>query len=300
MTKGIGNVDYVRQGSQVTVNDAPNWGFIYKASTVKPERYNIGDRVVTPDERSFRLATVLSTTINASSLVKSGYGAACYSRVNVSDLAPAQVAPGSTLTGVVSSAGAIGDTVLTVSTKATSGIAADGVIAADELRGGYIVIGNEGSSPQNRGIIGNTAGVASTITSITVFLDAPLVTAVTASTTYIEIMPNPYKDMYGNPSAAIGDFASFLGVPAVSATSGQYFWLQTWGPLWVTPGGTGGATKQPGYTAGDRDVYFAGDGSIYGGLQTVVESGLQRAGTIIQRDAAASAGPPFIMLQISP
>jgi hypothetical protein len=275
----------------------PSWNFLYKASTVKPAGRNIGDRVALPDSRVFRLSTVLSTAINANSLVKSGYGAGFYPRVNVSDLAPAQVA----LTGVVLSAGAVGDATLTVSTKTTSGVAADGVIAADELAGGYIVIGNQSSSPQNRGIVGNTAGASGAITAITVFLDAPLVTAVTAGTTYIEILPNPYANMYGNPAAALSDgFMSFGGVPTVSATSGQYFWLQTWGPLWITPSGTPGAAHQPGYTSRDRDVFFVGDGSIYGGEAATVESGWQRAGTIIQRDASTEAGPPFIMLQISP
>jgi hypothetical protein len=301
MSKGIVNVNYIRQGSQVTVGDQPNWGFLYQHSTVRDERFNIGDRQVTPDGRAFRFSKVLPVAVNANSLVRSGFGAGIYPRVNISDLAPVQVAPPNTILGVVASAGAVGDSVLTVNTKATSGVAADGVIAADELRGGYIVIGNETFNPQNRGIIGNTAGVAGAITAITVFLDAPLTTAVTAATTYIEIMPNPYKDLYGNPGSAVGiGFMTFAGVPAVTAAASEYFWLQTWGPCWITPSGTPGAAHQPGYVTGDREVFFVGDGSIYGGEAATVESGWQRAGTIMQRDAAASAGPPFVFLQINP
>ena len=301
MTKGIGNVEYIRQGSEVTVADQTNWKFLYTTSLVKHQRYKVGDRVVTPDGRAFRYSQVLPAAVNANALVRSGFGAGIYPRVNISDLAPAQVAPAQTILGVVSSAGAIGDSVVTVNTKATSGVNADGVIAADELRGGYIVIGNETFNPQNRQIIGNTAGVVGAITAITVFLDGPLTTAVTAGATYIEIMPNPYLNMYGNPGAALSPgFMTFGGVPTVTAAASAYFWLQTWGPLWVTPSGTPGATHQPGYTTGDREVFFVGDGSIYGGEAATVEAGWQRAGVIMQRDAATSAGPPFIFLQINP
>jgi hypothetical protein len=300
--RGIANVNYIRQGSQVVVGDQPNWGFLYQHSTVQDTRFNIGDRQVTPDGRVFRFSKVLAAAVNANALVKSGYGAGIYGRVLNVNLAPAQVAPtGQNIWGVVNSAGAIGDTCLTFTSVTTAGVAVDGVVAADELRGGYILIGSQGSSPQNCGIVGNTAAASGVATAITVFLDAPLTAAVTAGTTYIEIMPNPYKDMYGNPSAAISDgFMTFGGVPAVSAAASEYFWLQTWGPTWITPSGPPGAAHQPGYTARDRDVFFVGDGSIYGGEAATVEGGWQRAGTIMQRDAATVVGSPFVFLQINP
>lgn len=286
MTKGIGNVEYIRQGSEVTVADQSNWVFLYQASTVKPEKWNVGDRVVTPDGRVFRFC-------KAQAAVRSSYGAVGVGKVNISALAPAQAADTSTILGVPAVVtGAIGSQVVTVTVGAASGANDDGAVTADSLRGGYIVIGNQGTAAQNRGIVGNTA-VAAGGGTIQVYLDGPLAVAVTTGTTYIEVFQPPYaKVAY---SSNTGGLYSFLGIPAVSATTGQYFWLQTWGPTWITPGG--GWTSQG--VVNERQVYFVGDGSINGSNAITIGTGFQKAGFIMQQDTSGSGGPPMVMLQIS-
>ena len=128
-------------------------------------------------------------------------------------------------------AASIGDTSLTMTcTAAEIGAGRDGVIAKDELRGGYISIygSTSGDRPQ-RGIIGNTA-LAADGESFIIYLDSPLKTAITAGA-QCEILGNPYSDV----RRTHGGFVSVLGVANVKATTGQYFWIQTWGICRITP-----------------------------------------------------------------
>ena len=296
MTKGIGNVEYIRQGSEVAVQGqfAQQWRFLYTASTTKHERYNIGDRVVTPDGRVFRYS------IAGTGGVVPGLGAAQGNKVNISASAPAQVAPTSpVLTGLTLSAGAIGDSAVTVTVGASSGVNADGAVLADAMRGGYIIIGDDAyTTVQNRGILGNDA-VAAGGGTMNVYLDSPLIKAVVPGTTYIEVFPNPYSNMILGGGSNIG-LISFLGIPAAPATVGQYFWLQTWGPTWITPGGGWTAAEQ--YATNDRNVYFVGDGSVNGWNASALGAntpGYQKAGFVMEFTASNSGGPPMIMLQIS-
>lgn len=257
-----------------------DWDFIYSVSTGKDNLYNIGDRVQTGDGRVFRYAYA------GTGGVLSSFGAACTAVVKISHLIPAAGVAASGVRSVL------------VTVGATDGAAGNGIIAVDELRGGYIVLANQSSSAMNRCIIGNTA-VATGGGTMTVYLDAPTTAAITAAS-YCEIMPNPYYNMrLGGALSGSLERSTFLGIPAVTAAATNYFWLQTWGPTWIVPSGTPGA-DQPGYANDDRDVFFVGDGSIYGGHAVTVESGYQRAGSIMQCDStAATAGPPFVMLQIS-
>jgi hypothetical protein len=257
-----------------------DWDFLYSTTAAKDNLYNIGDRVETGDGRVFRYAYA------GTGGVLSSFGAACQAIVKISHLIPAA---GVAAAGVRS---------VLVTVGGTDGAAGNGIIATDELRGGYIVLANQSSSAMNRGIIGNSAVLTAGGTS-TIYLDAPTTAAITTAT-YCEIMPNPYLNMrLGGALAGSLERNSFLGIPVVTAAAGQYFWLQTWGATWIVPSGTPGA-DQPGYASDDRDVFFVGDGSIYGGHAVTIESGYQRCGTIMQCDpTAATAGPPFVMLQIS-
>jgi hypothetical protein len=264
-------------------SDVPDWSFIYKASVIKDPQWNIGDRVVTPDGRVFRYAKV------GTAGVLSSFGATVRASSNISVLAPAQ----QTLNAGKSDqqiCGAVGSRVVTITIASGDGRAADGVVAKDELKGGYIVLNNQGSSAQCRCILGNTAVASGGGTTI-VTLDGPLTAAVVASTTYTEILLNPYAfvEIFGGSNA---EYQSAIGVPAVTATVGQYVWLQTWGPLWVVPGGN----TTPGDSVNDREVVFVGDGSINGSAHITNENGYQVAGFIMD---SGSTTPPFIMLQIS-
>ena len=275
MSLGKAKVLNILDAGFVGHSDVPDWSFIYKSSTVKDPKWGVGDRVVTPDGRVFRYAKV------GTAGVLSGFGATARTASNISVLAPAQP----------DGCGAIGDRKVKITIAAGDGIAVDGVVALDELKGGYIVLNNQGSSPMCRCILGNTAVASGGGTTI-VTLDGPLTAAVVSGTGYTEILLNPFSFVEIFGGTATNEKQSAFGVPAVTGTVGQYLWLQTWGPLFVTPGG--GTT--PGDSNNDRSVYFVGDGSINGGAHITDENGYQLAGFILDSGATT---PPFIMLQIS-
>jgi len=181
---------------------------------------------------------------------------------------------------------AIGDTTVVIEVAS---------VTADAWAGGYIVFGHGsalGARTHNRRIVGNTASAATT-NHVTVTLDGALTAAVTTSD-YCELIINPYSNLQTTTS----EFSSVGGVPCAIATTGQFGWVQTWGPCWIT----GNAT--PGSTAMERKLYFVGDGSIQGDVGLVAPTTeperRQEAGFIIQKDSSGSGGPPFVMLQISP
>lgn len=273
--KGKAKVDYLGRSGLISHPDVPENGFLYEVSSLAQEGRAVGDRIVLGDGRVFRYA-------KAAGHCSTGFGAKCTSVFKPLTLAASP---------------AIGDTKVVV-----TGTAELGTVETNELRGGLIVLHTDaGDKTHNGTIIGNSAGGNGDL--ITLFLDRPIVQrsflSSGAAAGYVEIMRNPYSEMVGFPDAA-DTFASHLGVPAAYATSGQFFWLQTWGPVWLTPGG--GSPSGVGITANGREVVFVGDGSINSSKDAVIEDGYQRAGFIIQKDPStpAGGGPPFVMLQISP
>ena len=255
-------------------SSGPSWDFIYQTSTVKHPDFNIGDRVALPDGRVFRYSKVGSLT------VLTNYGAAYEKKVNAYAVAPAQG----------TDAGAVGDWKVSMTVASPFGLLGTGVLAENELRGGYVVIGHNTDNPQTRGIVGHPALAAAGI--LTVDLDASLVTAVTVGTTGIEAMGNPYGQLINTGGA--GEYMAFLGVPAVGATTGQHFWLQTWGPVWIVSDGN---TCDG---LGDRTIYFMSNGSVKSGNDVTIESGFQMAGFAMDRSGLAASNSPLVMLQISP
>lgn len=270
--KGLAKAEYIQTKGAV-VSGAPNWDYLYQVSTVKDALHGIGDRVVTPDGRVFRYA------LAGTGGVQSEWGAAQSLKTIDVAVAPAQV------TG----AGAVGSTTLSLTVNAGAGSLGTGAFALDELRGGYVVIGNGSAQhPQMRYITGNVAKVAGA-GIITVSLDASLTAAVSVGVTTIETMTNPYAFMV--PGA--GGYQTFLGIPAQTATVGQYFWLQTWGPCWIT---SNSATCNG---VGDRTIVFVANGSVVSSDDVTVESGLQIAGVAMDASSAGASNAPMVMLQIS-
>ena len=293
VTRGIGNVEYIRQGSEVAPIDGPFWKYIYSASTVKMQKYDIGDRVVTPDGRVFRYSLAGGT-------VETEFGVCAPDASITNAVAPAQVNPTSTILGVVQTAGQVGDTVLTITIGATDGVLGNGTLAKDVLRGGYVVINNgTNQHPQFRGITGNdvltTAGG-----SVNIYLDGPIETVRIGSTTYTGVVVGTtnieaYLPLYGNVkgmNAVNSAYVSCIGAAAVRATVGQYFWVQTWGPVWLTSNGITGEA------ANGRDIYINTDGSVRGQTGTTY-AGYQRIGTGMDKSASNASNGPEIMLQIS-
>jgi hypothetical protein len=221
------------------------------------------------DGKVFRYCHSLGTLL-------SGFGAA--------NIAPANIA------GVIPTAAAAGDREIIVTIASGDGYAGNGLVAKDELEGALLVCGHGESLVQNRTIMANAA-VASGGGTCRILLDYPLANAMTAASSYVEVVLNPYKYL----SKGAYEYHAFMCVPAVNASSGYNFWGQTRGPAWVCPGGGDGT---PGDTANDRTAYFVGDGSVNFGYALTVESGYQRAGYCIDRTANGTSALPLIFLQL--
>lgn len=172
----------------------------------------------------------------------------------------------------------------------TAGTGRTGILTEHELCGGYISF-YTGDYRQQRGIVGNSA-VAVDGTSMTIYLDAPLDHVLTASTSTCEILANPY----GCVGEESNDQASHVGVSNVTADIGDFIWLQTWGPLRISP-----THGNPGGVSCERQFVFFTNGAIIPSTESTTAYAYQHAGFIIEKtyDLTLSAAP-FIMLQVSP
>lgn len=274
MSKGIAKVKLEGSAGQVMPQGAGvgDWDFLYQTSTVKPPKWNVGDRVVLPDVRVFRLAKATNIVPNCK------YGLKFWNRISDG----VAVALGAALV--------VGDRSLT--------IAAAGV-TLDEYRGGYVIL-HGGTHHQFRGVVGNSA--TDTAGNIIVYLDAAIQIAVAAGQ-WTELVQSPYDNV--NYSGVLpNDYTSVAGIPNVTTVAAnQYLWLQTWGPIWVNPHGA--SLTDAGLLGGERKLVFDAEGSIcieddvaHGGMADTDEH--QIAGFIIDRQEALTSGPPLVMLTISP
>jgi len=273
MSKLTPRVNYLGDAGLVQSVDKGAWDFLYRHSTVKDAKWNIGDRAVLPDGRVFRYAKA-GGTLQCDYACKFSYN----EYIEYAALAQSEVVDANSVKITVA-AGTVGKN-------------ADGVIAENELHGGYIAIFMAGlGDSQNRGIVGNSA-LAAAGTSITVYLDASLDRAVSTDD-HAEVLGNPY-DGVQDTQASADSYASKAGLPNVPATVNQYCWIQTWGPRWMSPtaNATGGETNE-------RDVYFDSNGGVSEFSYGDDLYDRQRAGFVIDKQTAGTDGAPFIMLQIS-
>ena len=270
----------------------------YVAETT--QRFAYGTRGLTWDGRVFRYGKAFTygvcSSIGAANV--HGGGAGSNTTGPTTNTISSHAAP----TQVGDASGLAGCSVVTVAihTGDYHGEIGDGIVAKDELVGGYVVIGNgTAQSPDFRGIVGNSACTASTTSTIQLYLDGPIFTAITAATTNIEVLANPYTKLvcganYAGTYGAGNGYVSFLGIPAVDAATLYSFWLQTWGPCWGT---SAGATNNG---ANDRELYFATNGSLISGADlTYAGASYQRAGFAMEKTSSGYSGPPLVMLQIS-
>ena len=181
----------------------PSWEFIYQASLVKHPNHNIGDRMVLPDGREYRYAKSSGECASGQSVDFDQTGAIPYTAVGVG--------------------AAVGVSTITMSASTHS------AIAADELRGGYVVIWTGAKHDQFRGVLGNDASAENA--AIVLHLDGGLSTAITTSH-YGEVYENPYASVKTASDAALGKG----GVPAIYiSVANTFFWVQTLGPRFVAP-----------------------------------------------------------------
>lgn len=246
---------------------------VYTVDSTK--KYPLGARIVLEDGRVFRYCY-------ASGTVEPEVMAYKPKKTNTVAVAPAQA----------TDCGAVGDIKVTVTIDTEIGVLTTGVLSKDELENGYIVIGNGGSQhPQMRRIVGHAA-LATAGGSLDIELDAPLTIAVTAATTTIELMECPFYCVKADNAG--GDYVTYIGVPAARASSGKYFWLQTWGPCWITSNGN---TCD---SVNDRMICVVGNGSIVSSNDVTVESGCQIIGTALDMSGSGASNAPFVLLQIWP
>ena len=262
---------YVRDSQgMIKYDGAQTWDFIYSQTSAKDARFNYGDTFTLPDGRVFKYGNTIAACL-------SGYGAAnAAGAVNI-----AVAMPGSIVAG---------DRTATITVASGDDYAANGVVAKDELSGGYFVTGPGAATVQNRQIIANAA-VASGGGTCLVTLDGPFSNALT--TPYTEVVLNPYR--YLSKGVDL-EYHAFMGVPALNVTSTYKAWFQSWGPCWVAPGG---GDTSPGDTINDRTAVFVGDGSVNFVNDTLLESGYQVAGFCIDQTASGTSALPLLMLQIS-
>jgi len=198
-------------------------------------------------------------------------------------------------------AAAAGDTQLSVTVAATDGAAAGGIVALNELEGGYVVIFSDSVATMTRQIVGNTAVGANGGTTV-LDLQHKLNVAVATADSYIEAMASPYAVV---KASTTGDAnRGFVGLPNCMATTGTYCWIQTWGPCWVAPRGAVGNSGHSIQVVARYDgslqvheVYTAGDTPTATEYTNGVEQ--QHVGFVLTHATAGTQGAPFVMLQIS-
>ncbi len=239
-----------------------------EASTT--QHYNIGSRMVT-DDRTFHYG-------KAGNTLDCGLGAFNAITQHVSFALVAIAAQGAYS--------------LVVTVGGGDGVLANGNIALNELVNGYIVIWPaDMSEVMNRRIVGNTAVTGGGVMTVT--LDRPLSGAL-VGTDHAEILASPYLNV--QTAAPAFGFHSVMGMPPIAATVGQYLWLQTWGPVWITPGGAGNASV--GFL--NRRVYFREDGSIDENPVGTGYADSQLAGYVLANAPGEGQGAPFIQLMLAP
>lgn len=82
-----------------------------------------------------------------------------------------------------------------------------------------------------------------------------------------------------------------------NAVSGDYFWMQTWGPIHCST-----SDSAVGNVINNFDLVWAGNGSIRAN-DAAADNLLQHAGFTLAQDynsGSPQQGSPFFMLQISP
>ena len=237
------------------------------------QRYVWGTRGITWDGKVFKYSRSKDT-------LYAGYGAMNAASIDISDMLDTNH------TATIQ----IGDR--SVLFTVTSGATYDGgAIAEDELAGAQYVVGHGSqATTEQRTVIGNDAIAASTTGTIMIYVDAPF--AIQHTTGFNELPLNPYGYL-ADTDPGIG---SVMGVPVITATTGQNLWIQTWGLCWCAPGG---ADTTPGDSQNDREVVFVGDHSVNGAATATLENGYQHAGFITDSTESGTGCMPMVMLQIS-
>jgi len=272
---------YIQLPPEVGGQEYANLSIPNTLATSTVQEYPLGTRFVCGD-RTYRYCY-------ASGDCDPEWGAYKAKKTNTVAVAPTQ-ATATQADGTI--AGAVGSRYVTVTIDTEIGVLTTGVLSKNELAGGYIVVGNGSSQhPQMRLIVSHPA-LTSTGGSLTLEMDMPLISAVAAATTTIELMECPFYCILADGSG--GDYVTYIGIPACEASSGEYFWVQTWGVCWIT------SNSNTCDSARDRTIVFVGNGSVESSNDETLESGFQIAGVALDMSGSAASNAPMVYLQIMP
>jgi len=240
--------------------------FLYRVSTVKDPKWNIGDEVEIGGGRK----CVYSKSTGATALYASR--GCCFSGTGYT----AQVKP--------TVAQAIGDTELIVPDTAHA------ILAEDELAGSFVVIfdGVSDYHTTTRMIVGNSA--AADGKAFKIYLDGKLTYAVTPAVSACEVYKNPYGAMVEGLTR--DQVKAGLPMSYVSAAA-NYFWVLKEGICFATPQGSLGNTG--GYSSGWwHDYGNVSDANTSLGLTPNAQCSSQYAGHVIAGSIAGN-GPLFML-----
>jgi len=136
-------------------------------------------------------------------------------------------------------------------------------VTKDEYKYGHVELVHGGdTTPLGRGILGNT--VSDGDCYVTLDLDIPLELETVHDTTALELYKSEYAAVLGAITAVDYNYGTIVGIPMVNkggaglhALTGQWFWLQTWGPCYIQ---AGGATQ--GASVAERTAIFDAQGQL--------------------------------------
>lgn len=240
--------------------------FLYRVSTVKDPKFNVGDEVEIGGGRK-----------------------AVYAKNKGDNALYASHGCEFSLTGLVSytafaTSHAVGATSITIPA------ATHDALTEDELAGGFVIIFDGASNhyTTTRMITGNAASAEDA--AITVYLDGELSYAITSGTSACEVYRNPYYSIDVASNAA----KAKAGCPmAYVPASESYFWILKEGICWVAPHSTVNNNEGVGI-AWRHDGSIEGLATALGGTVPDADT-TQVAGHVVV--GSQSGNGPLIMLK---
>lgn len=169
----------------------------------------------------------------------------------------------------------------------TVGALQGGVVPADDFAGGWVECNAAGIYAWRR-IVSNTVAAGGVMT---ITVDRPF-GQIFAIGSQFSVHKSIYKNVADPITAALAGFAAAIGVPPIPITIDYYFWLQTYGPVFLGPTGA-----WPLSVANQYDVYYHQDGTTNSSLGEAIGVTVspQRIGHVMGSGAYGS-GAVFLEL----
>lgn len=195
--------------------------------------------------------------------------------------------------GAITAVAVAGDKEITLDVNSSDGIGGNGNIGKDELAGGFVVVFNHDDDAFTSRILENTKVTGGGDMTLQLQDEIPVPLAI-AAVDHAECMAHWLLGCEWNQDSE----EPVVGVAHAKVDGGYWFWIQTWGPVWLGPTGIG-----PGNAADRHNVLFQHTGEVLGqdaDTLEVVGLELQQAGFTLAHAIAGGQGAPFFMLQICP